>query len=64
MKKIKLTIHKNGSFDVEALEGFSGTQCHTEIEKLVVSVGASVVDDEKKPEYYIPDNPESIFVKG
>lgn len=64
MKKIKATIHNDGTFELEPIEGFSGTLCTKEISKLVLSVGGSIIKEEKKPEYYDPSNEENIFVRN
>ena len=55
MKKIKVVIEKDGSFSAEALEGFVGQQCHTELQNLVSVMGASVTEAKNKPEFYDDD---------
>jgi hypothetical protein len=62
MKRIKVTIDKTGVMDVEALEGFVGTECHKEIQQLVMAAGGTVVASEDKPDAFMPENPDSIFV--
>lgn len=64
MKKIKVVIDKDGKgFTVEAMEGFVGNACHTELHNLVSVVGASVSSEKEKPEFYQdPGVPE--FLSG
>lgn len=49
-KRIKFTVKKNGggAFKVETSGGFVGTQCETEVEAIVGSLGAKVVDGGEK----------------
>jgi len=63
MKRIKVTLHKDGVIDAEALEGFTGNTCHTEVEKLVTSICGSVDEKKDKPDYS-PDNPDFVSVDG
>lgn len=60
MKEIKITVHKGGSFDIDAVSGFAGTQCHDEIQKIVLGVGA-VVDEERNKDEYYKGAPEFVY---
>lgn len=62
MKEFKVLIHPNGDFDIDAVSGFAGTQCHEEIQKIVLGTGATVVEEKKKDEYW-KDAPEYILQK-
>ena len=63
MKRIKVIVHKDGNFDTEAIEGFSQGTCHSEVEKLVTSIGGAVIKKEDKPDF-TPENPDDVFING
>lgn len=55
-RKIRITIDKQGNYELEALEGFSGASCVEATKNLEIAIGGIVVDEEKKPEYFDPDD--------
>lgn len=61
-KRIKVTIDQKGGYELEAMEGFSGTSCVEETQCIEVALGGVAVDEGKKDAYYNPDdsNPVSI----
>lgn len=58
MKKIKITVSKNGSYTIEAAEGFQGTSCTLKTQDIEQLIGGTLMDSGKKDEYYsgAPDN--------
>lgn len=61
MKKvIKFTIDKEGQYQMECLEGFSGTSCTDQTRGLELILGGTVTGEGKTDSYYDPDSPISI----
>lgn len=63
MKRIKVVIDKHGNFTAEPIEGFVGQVCEHEIQNIVSVAGATITETKNKPEFYMPENPENIFVQ-
>jgi len=61
MKKLKITINKNGKVKFD-IDGYTGTGCD-EIEKIEQALG-EVTSRENKPEYYDTDNKNTISVRS
>lgn len=61
-KKMKITIHKDGAYSMEALEGFSGESCLEKTRDVELLLGGSEINSGKTAAYYDPDdeNPVSI----
>jgi hypothetical protein len=63
-ERVKVSIGLDGSAKVETLEGFVGTACAKETEKIMQMLGGTVIESGKKPEYYDEgDNPVEILSK-
>lgn len=61
-QRLKAVIGIDGTVKAETLEGFSGTACAKETEKLLQSIGGTIIESHKKAEYYEDgDNPVEIL---
>lgn len=61
-KRIKITIDQEGNYELEAMEGFSGTSCVEETQCIEVALGGVAIDEGKKAEYYESDDDAPVFV--
>lgn len=62
-QRVTITVKDTGEVTWDD-GGFHGTTCSKEAQKLLQSIGGTVVEDTKKPEYYEDgDNPVSILQK-
>lgn len=52
---VKITIKKDGSYNLEALEGFSGQSCREKTRDLELVLGGEAVATENKSTYYDGD---------
>ena len=66
MKKIELTINEDGSYSIEALEGFQGQSCEQKTKNIISLLGGTESETKYKPEYWDsnPDNLNEIFNKN
>ncbi|MBO7452045.1 MAG: DUF2997 domain-containing protein [Clostridiales bacterium] len=61
-QRIKATIGIDGNVEIETLEGFQGSACAKETEKLLQAIGGTVVEEKKKASFYEDgDNPVEIL---
>ena len=63
MKKIKMTVDKQGNVNYDLLEGYSGMSCEQKakgIEVLVAGVNSS--ETHQKPEYFEDNGDEMIDI--
>ena len=63
MKKIKMTIDKQGNVDYDLVEGFSGMSCEQKAKGIEILV-AGVIDSKTnyKPEYFEENGDEMIDI--
>jgi hypothetical protein len=54
-KKIRIKIAKDGTYTLEAMEGFSGESCVEKTKNIEIMLGGQAVARGKKDEYYDPD---------
>jgi hypothetical protein len=50
----EIKILPDGTIDIDMI-GFKGQSCDAELKKLVKIMGATVVSNKKKPDYYTED---------
>ncbi len=62
-KSVRITITKDGSYTLEALEGFSGSSCVEQTQDLEVAIGGTTVESDKTEAYYNPDDDPSVKIK-
>ena len=62
MKRIELIINEDGSYSVEAMEGFQGQSCAQKTQNIITLLGGTAIETKYKPEYYNdPDNFNELF---
>lgn len=63
MKKIELIINEDGSYSIEAMEGFVGQSCEQKTQNIISILGGVEQDSKYKPEYFESDgdNLNEIF---
>lgn len=63
MKRAKIVIDEKGNYEIDLVEGFSGTSCAQKAKELQVIIGGHEEDETKKTEYFDPDgdNLNEIF---
>jgi hypothetical protein len=54
MKQVTVTVSKQGVASIET-SGFQGNGCTDIIEGVTRALGAQVVSDDKKPEFFVED---------
>lgn len=52
MKLVEITIHRDGTRDIDLKEGFAGTGCIETSKKLELIIGGTAVESKEKPEMY------------
>ena len=57
---VKITIKKDGSFSLEAGEGFKGQNCREKTRNLELLLGGEAVATENKSTYYEDDGDNDI----
>ena len=62
----KLIVYLDGKGNIEMeTQGFQGKVCDKVADQILVSMGGSVVQEKKKPEYWDEDsNPVSVMSKA
>lgn len=62
-RKIRVTIHKDGTYTIKALDGYEGSSCMEEAKTIEIAIGGTQIKSGKTPEYYAGDKPsvESII---
>ena len=58
-KEIMVMIDEDGTVTVEA-NGFVGSSCETELAPLLEAIGATEVEETRKPEYYEKEVLETV----
>ncbi len=62
-KEVKITIGTDGTYKMEALEGFKGQSCTEQTKGLELILGGDKLDEGKTDRFYDPDdNPVSIDI--
>lgn len=61
MQILEFIINGKGEVKIET-SGFEGKTCSEVTEKVVLSLGAKIMDEENKPEYW--DTNESLYLYG
>ena len=62
MKRIELIINEDGSYSIEAMEGFVGQSCAQKTQNIITLLGGTATETKHKPEYYdTPDNFNELF---
>ena len=60
---VKFVIPKDGSYRMEAMEGFAGQDCINKTKDIELILGGQQIDEGKKDEYYGGgDNPAEINI--
>jgi hypothetical protein len=63
MKKIKMTVDKQGNVNYDLLEGYSGMSCEQKAKGIEVLVaGISNSETHQKPEYFEDNGDEMIDI--
>ena len=62
-RKVRVTIAKDGSYKLEALEGFSGTSCVQGTQQIELALGGTTVETGKTQAYYDPDGDDGVMIK-
>lgn len=57
---VKITIKKDGSFSLEAMEGIKGQNCREKTKNLELILGGEAVSSETKSTYYEDDGDNGI----
>lgn len=61
-RTVKIKIAKDGTYTLEAMEGFSGESCVEKTKNLEIILGGTAVARGKKDEYYAGDGtPELVL---
>lgn len=55
MKRIELIINEDGSYTIEAMEGFNGQSCAQKTANIISILGGVEKETKHKPEYFNPD---------
>ncbi len=55
MKRIELIINEDGSYTIEAMEGFNGQSCAQKTANIISILGGVETDKKYKPEFFNPD---------
>ena len=51
-KKVEIIINEDGSYAIDAIEGFVGQSCDQKTANIIAICGGQEVDKKEKPEYY------------
>lgn len=57
---VKITVKKDGSYSLEAMEGFAGQSCREKTKDLELVLGGEAVSTENKSTYYDNDGDNDI----
>ena len=55
MKRIELTIKKDGNYTINAMEGFVGQSCDQKTANIISILGGVEKETKYKPEYFDPN---------
>ena len=63
MKRVELIINEDGSYSIEAMEGFSGQSCAQKTQNIITLLGGTATDTKYKQEYWDedPNNLNELF---
>lgn len=63
MKRAKIVIDEKGNYEIDLVEGFSGTSCAQKAKELQIIIGGKEDSENKKTEYFDSDgdNLNEIF---
>lgn len=61
---VKITVAKDGTHRIEAMEGFSGESCINKTKDIELALGGIQIDSGKKDSYYEGDDtPVSVDIQ-
>ena len=63
-KKVEIIINEDGSYAIDAIEGFVGQSCDQKTASIIAICGGQEVDKKEKPEYYDGDNFDYLTINN
>lgn len=63
MKQVVVTVDKNGKTKIE-VNGAKGASCLRVVEDLTRALQAQVVDDQKKPDFFVEETAADFVTSG